>query len=77
MEGIDNMHPALDNGRVQCTLIESFSGEVSVVRPGFKKKFDKGLPEAKKFIDEQGWDISIFIIKGSLILRQTMTHDKS
>jgi hypothetical protein len=57
-------------------LIESFSGEVSVVRPGFKKKFDKGLPEAKKFIDDQGWDISIFIIKGSLILKQTMMYDK-
>lgn len=76
MEGIGKMHPGLHNGRVQCTVIESFSGEVSVVRPGFKKKFDKGLPEAKKFIDDQGWDISIFIIKGSLILKQTMTHDK-
>jgi len=70
------MYPALLNGHVRCTLIESFSGEVSVVRPGFRKKFDKGLPEAKKFIDDQGWDISIFIIKGSLILRQTMTYDK-
>jgi len=76
MEGIDNMYPALLNGHVRCTLIESFSGEVSVVRPGFKKKFDQGLPEAKKFIDDQGWDISIFIIKGSLILKQTMTYDK-
>jgi len=76
MEGIDNMDPALLNGHVRCTLIESFTGEVSVVRPGFKKEFDKGLPEAKKFIDGQGWDISIFIIKGSLILRQMMTDDK-
>ena len=59
--------------RLQCTLIESFSGEVCVVRPGFKKKFDQGLPEAKKFVDDQGWDISIFIIKGSPILRQMMT----
>jgi len=76
MEGIDNMDPVLLNGHVRCTLIESFTGEVSVVRPGFKKEFDKGLPEAKKFIDDQGWDISIFIIKGSLILRQMMTDDK-
>jgi hypothetical protein len=57
-------------------LIESFSGEVFVVRPGFKKKFDKGLPEAKKFIDDQGWDISIFIIKGSPMLRQMMIYNK-
>jgi hypothetical protein len=70
------MHPALLDGHVQCTLIESFSGELSVVRPGFKKEFGKGLPEAKKFVDDQGWDISIFIIKGSRILRQMMTHDK-
>ncbi len=69
------MHPALLNGHVRCTLIESFSGEVSVVRPGFKKKFDKGLPEAKKFIDDQGRDISIFLIKGSPILRQMMPYD--
>ena len=70
------MHPAILNGHVRCTLIESFSGEVSVVRPGFKKKFDKGLSEAKKFIDDQGWDISICIIKGSLMLRQMMSGDK-
>jgi hypothetical protein len=70
------MHPALHNGHVQCTLIESFTGEVSVVRPGFRKEFDKGLPEAKKFIDDQGWDISIFIIQGSLILRQMRSYDK-
>jgi hypothetical protein len=76
MEGIDNMHPALLNGHVQCTLIESFSGEVFVVRPGFRKAFDKGLSDAKKFIDNQGWGISIFIIKGSPILRQMMTDDK-
>jgi len=76
MEGIDNMHPELLNGHVRCTLIESFSGEVSVVRPGFRKEFDKGLPEAKKFIDDQGWDISVVIIKGSLILRQMMMYDK-
>ena len=69
------MHPALLNGHVRCTLIESFSGEVSVVRPGFKKKFDKGLSEAKKFIDDQGWDISIFLIKGSPILREMMPYD--
>jgi hypothetical protein len=57
-------------------VIESFSGEVSVVRPGFRMVFDKGLPEAKKFIDDQGWDISIFLIKGSPILRQMMPYDK-
>jgi hypothetical protein len=76
MEGIDDMHPALLNGHVRCTLIESFSGEVSVVRPGFRKEFDKGLSDAKKFIDDQGWSISIFIIKGSPILRQMMMDDK-
>lgn len=70
------MHPALVNGQVQCTLIESFSGEVSVVRPGFKKMFENGLLEAKKFIDEQGWDISILYIKGSQIIKQTMRQDK-
>ena len=75
MEEIDSMHPALLNGRVQCTLIESFSGEVSVVRPGFRKKFNKGLPEAKKFINDQGWDISIFIMKGSPMLRQMMPYE--
>jgi len=41
------MRQALLNGHVRCTLIESFSGEVSVIRPGFRKKFDKGLPEAR------------------------------
>jgi hypothetical protein len=71
------MHPVLLNGHVRCTLIESFSGAVTVVRPGFKKEFDKGLQEAKKFIDDQGWDISVCIIKGSQILRQMMGYDKS
>jgi len=73
MEGINKMHPALLNGHIRCTLIESFSGEVSVIRPGFKKEFGKGLPEAKKFIVDQGWEISVFIIKGSLILRQMIS----
>jgi len=76
MEGIGNMRQALLNGHVRCTLIESFSGEVSVIRPGFRKKFDKGLPEAKKFIDDHGWNISIFIIKGSPMLRQMIPYDK-
>ena len=70
------MHPALLNDQVQCTLIESFTGEVSVIRPGFKKEFDKGLPEAKKFIDDQGWEISVLFIQGSLILRQIRAYDK-
>ncbi len=70
------MHPALLKGHVQCTLIESFTGEVSVIRPGFRKKFNRGLPEAKKFINDQGWEITITIIKGSLMLRQRMMHDK-
>ncbi len=74
MEGMDNMHQDLLNGHARCTLIESFSGEVSVVRPGFRKKFNKGLPEAKKFIDDQGWDISISIIKGSSMLREVMMN---
>ena len=69
------MHPALIRSPVRCTLIESFSGKVSVVRPGFKKEFGEGLLEAKKFADDQGWDISIFIIKGSLLLKQIITRD--
>jgi hypothetical protein len=77
MEGMGNMHQALLDGHVRCTLIESFSGEASVVRPGFRKKFNKGLLEAKEFIDDQGWDVSIFIIKGSPMLRQTVPYEKT
>jgi len=71
------MHPALIRSHVRCTLIESFSGKVCVIRPGFKKEFDEGLLEAKKFVDDQGWDISIFILKGSLLLKQIIARDHS
>ncbi len=69
-----DMGQASPSGHVRCTLIESFSGEVSVIRPGFRKKFDKGIQEAKKFIDDQGWEISIFIMKGSSMLKQMMPN---
>ncbi len=68
------MGQALPNGHVRCTLIESFSGEVSVVRPGFRKKFEKGIQEAKQFIHDQGWEISIFIMKGSSMPKQIMPN---
>ena len=70
------MHPALmKKSDARCTLIESFSGEISVIRPGFKKKFGEDLQEAKQFIDNQGWDVSIFILMGSLVLRKMILHD--
>lgn len=69
------MHPALMKSNARCTLIESFSGEVLVIRPGFKKKFGEDLLEAKQFIDDQGWDISIFILMGSMVLRKMILPD--
>ena len=69
------MHPAPLNGHPKCTLIESYGGEVFVVRPGFHRSFGespsgKNLRDAQKFIDDQGWEINIEIIKGSPILRR-------
>jgi len=65
------MHPALLNGKPRATLIESFSGEVFVIRPGFKMSF-KNVIEAQRFILKKGWEISIEIIKGSSIQRRMM-----
>lgn len=62
--------PALLNGKPKCTLIESFPGEVFVIRPGFKKDFERDLKKALVFIAEQGWELNIEIIKGSPILRR-------
>jgi hypothetical protein len=59
------MHPALLNGHPKCTVIQSFSGEVFILRPGFRKEFGKDLKDAKAFADKQGWEINIEIIKGS------------
>lgn len=63
------MHPALMNGHPRVTLIESFSGEVFLIRPGFKKPC-KNLKEAQQFVAENDWEINIEIIKGSPILRR-------
>lgn len=62
------MHPSLLNGKPRATLIESFNGDVFIIRPGFRKEFGKNLHGAQAFSDEQGWEISIYIIKGSPIL---------
>lgn len=64
------MHPELLNGHPKATIIESFTGDVSVIRPGFQKFFEKNLKEAMKFITEQGWEINIEIIKGSPLTRK-------
>ena len=63
------MDLALLNGHPKCSLIESFRGEVSVIRPGFKKEF-LTIREAQRFIFKQGWEINVEIIKGTAILRQ-------
>jgi hypothetical protein len=62
------MDLALRNGHPKCSLIESFRGEVSVVRPGFKQSFDT-IREAQRFIFKQGWEVNVEIIKGSAISR--------
>lgn len=63
------MNRELLNGGLKCTLIESFPGQVSVIRPGFKKSF-KDIWEAQKFIADQDWEINIDFVKGSPIMRK-------
>lgn len=60
---------ALLNGHKRVTIIESFTGKVVLIRPGFRQEFDD-LPEAQGFIRRAGWEINIEIIKGSPILRR-------
>ncbi len=62
------MHPALLNGHPHCTLIESFYGKVSIVRPGFRQEFET-IKDAQTFIAENKWEISVEIIKGSPVIR--------
>jgi hypothetical protein len=62
------MHPALLDGHPKATIIESFLGEVMVIRPGFKISFQT-LREAQRFIFKQGWEVNVEIIKGSAISR--------
>lgn len=64
------MHPALLNGHVRCTLIETFNGDVIVIRPGFKQEFGRDLQAARKFIEDSKWEISVAIIKGSPVQRK-------
>jgi len=63
------MHPALLDGHPRATIIESFLGEVMVIRPGFKMSF-QSLREAQRFIFKKGWEINVEIIKGSAISRR-------
>lgn len=63
------MHPALLNGHPRATIIESFSGEVSIIKPGFRKPCEN-LKSALEFIKKKGWEVNIEIIKGSPILRR-------
>jgi hypothetical protein len=63
------MNRELLNGGIKCSLIESFKGEVFVIRPGFKKSF-KDIWEAQKFIENSGWEVSIDFIKGSPLARK-------
>ncbi len=62
------MDLVLLNGNPKCTLIERFDGQVFVVRPGSKRRC-ANLGEAKKFIEKQGWEVNIAIIKGSPLRR--------
>jgi hypothetical protein len=62
------MYPELLNGHPKCTVIQSFDGRVSVIRPGVKHHCEN-LNDAKELIQKQGWEINIAFIKGSPILR--------
>ncbi len=57
------------NGNPKCTVIESFYGEVAVIRPGSRFEFET-LKEAKGFVEAMGWEINVDFIKGSPILRR-------
>lgn len=51
-----------------CTVVQSFYGQVTVIKPGFRREF-ASLLDAGKFIEEQGWKINITHIKGSPMLK--------
>ena len=63
------MHPALLNGHPRVTIIESFMGNVYLVKPGEKIPFST-LREAQEFAISKGWEINISIIMGSSITRE-------
>lgn len=70
------MFRALLNGHPKVTIIESFNGEVSLVRPGQKIEF-KTLREATAYVADQGWEINVEIIMGTNIKREIRSHEET
>ena len=60
----------LSNGKLKCTILESFDGMIMVIGPNIVKSNHKEMKEAFNFIENSYWEINISHLHGPYGLKQ-------